>query len=534
MAKPASSWAHKGWLALAKVTTIPATRQLRTQSAAVAKTAKRVAGYARVSTDMEEQAGSYAAQVAYYTSYIQNHEGWELAGIYTDEGISGTSTAKRSGFQTMVKDALAGQIDLIVTKSVSRFARNTVDSLTTVRNLKDAGVEVYFEKENIWTFDSKGELLITIMSSLAQEESRSISENVTWGHRRAFANGRVMVPYSSLLGYKKGEDGNLAVDETQAVIVRRIYADYLSGHAPARIARELTAEGVPTPRGKAKWTTTTIRSILKNEKYKGDALLQKSLTTDFLTKKTKVNEGEVPQYYVTGNHEAIIDPAVWEQVQAETARRKHPSVRSDHPFAAKIRCGQCGGWFGRKTWHSTSKYARHIWRCNNKYEGNKTRCTTPHVLETQIEESFVASLADRFAQEPGADDVLEDLDANLFNTEELSAELAVLEEQAEGLIARMNTLISASATAALDPDRYDNDYANLEQKYTTLDAERQQVADTIQDLETRSRQAHQVHDYLQTAPPLAYTPEAWNTLIAEAMVDTDGTISIRFKDEAGA
>ncbi len=188
---------------MAKVTTIPATRQLRTQSAAVTKTTKRVAGYARVSTDMEEQAGSYAAQVAYYTDYIQNHEGWELAGIYTDEGISGTSTAKRSGFQSMVGDALAGQIDLIVTKSVSRFARNTVDSLTTVRNLKDAGVEVYFEKENIWTFDSKGELLITIMSSLAQEESRSISENVTWGHRRAFANGG---SFRSTLVYRNTTD----------------------------------------------------------------------------------------------------------------------------------------------------------------------------------------------------------------------------------------------------------------------------------------------------------------------------------------
>ncbi len=516
---------------MAKVTTIPATRQLRTQSAAVTKTTKRVAGYARVSTDMEEQAGSYAAQVAYYTDYIQNHEGWELAGIYTDEGISGTSTAKRSGFQSMVGDALAGQIDLIVTKSVSRFARNTVDSLTTVRNLKDAGVEVYFEKENIWTFDSKGELLITIMSSLAQEESRSISENVTWGHRRAFANGRVMVPYSSLLGYKKGEDGNLAVDETQAVIVRRIYADYLSGHAPARIARELTSEGIPTPRGKTKWTTTTIRSILKNEKYKGDALLQKSLTTDFLTKKTKINEGEVPQYYVTGNHQAIIDPAVWEQVQAETARRKHPSARSDHPFAAKIRCGQCGGWFGRKTWHSTSKYARHVWRCNNKYEGNKTRCTTPHILESQIEEAFVAALAERLRKMSGAGDVLEHLDATTFNTDKLRAELSALEEQAEGLIARMNTLISAGAKVVLDPDQYEADYAGLETKYRKVDGKRVKVAEAIKDRRNRSRQAHQVHDYLQTQPPLAYTPEAWNALVAEAEVSADGAVAIRFQDE---
>ncbi len=516
---------------MSKVTTIPASRPLHANRPATQQTTRRVAGYARVSTDMEEQAGSYAAQVSYYTDYIQNHADWELAGIYTDEGISGTSTAKRGGFRSMVQDALAGKIDLIVTKSVSRFARNTVDSLTTVRNLKDAGVEVFFEKENIWTFDSKGELLITIMSSLAQEESRSISENVTWGHRRAFANGRVMVPYSSLLGYKKGEDGGLAIDESQAKVVRRIYSSYLSGQAPARIARELTAEGIPTPRGKTKWTTTTIRSILKNEKYKGDALLQKSLTVDFLTKKTKVNEGEVPQYYVTGNHEAIIDPAVWEQVQRETERRKNPSVRSSHPFAAKIRCGGCGGWFGRKTWHSTSKYARHIWRCNNKYEGDKTGCTTPHVTETQIEEAFVKALTDKMSEASASRDVLEDLDATVFNTEKLRAELTRLDEQAEGLIARMNTLISAGTKVPLDPDQYEAGYESLEAKYQDIDAKRAQVAAAIKETENQRRNAHQVHEYLQTQPPLAYTPEAWNALVAEAVVSGDGIIVIRCKDE---
>lgn len=461
---------------------------------------------------------------------LQGRADWALAGIYTDEGISGTSTRRREGFQTMIADALAGRIDLVVTKSVSRFARNTVDSLTTVRALKEAGVEVFFEKENIWTFDSKGELLITIMSSLAQEESRSISENVTWGHRKRFADGKVMVPYSSLLGFKKGEDGGLVVDQAQAKVVRRIYSGYLSGHSMARIARELTGDGIPTPRGKRTWTTTTIRSILTNEKYKGDALLQKKFTTDFLTKKTKVNEGEVPQYYVTGNHQAIIDPSVWEEVQTEMTRRKHPSVRTDHPFAAHIRCGQCGGWFGRKTWHSTSKYARHIWRCNNKYEGNKTGCTTPHVYEAQIEEAFVAALADKLQQLPVGDAMLATVDAAL-DTETLRAELAALDEQAEGLIARMNTLVTQGAHAAMNPDQYDADYKALEDKYQKIDAERTKAAVAIEDRETRRRQAHQVRDYLQTQPPLAYTPGAWNTLVEEARVDADGAITIRCKDE---
>jgi site-specific recombinase len=193
---------------MAKVTAIPATKTLPVHSAATPLSARRrVAAYARVSTDLEEQQSSYQAQIDYYTGYITSRADWEFAGMYSDEGISGTSAKHREGFQNMVADALAGKIDLIITKSVSRFARNTVDSLTTVRSLKDAGVEVYFEKENIWTLDSKGELLITIMSSLAQEESRSISENVTWGHRKHFAEGKVQVPYASLLGYKKGPNG---------------------------------------------------------------------------------------------------------------------------------------------------------------------------------------------------------------------------------------------------------------------------------------------------------------------------------------
>ena len=249
------------------VTAIPATKKfgnVTTPSGVPAR--RRVAAYARVSTEMEEQTSSYEAQIDYYTTYIHSRNDWQFAGMYSDEGISGTSMKHREGFQTMIDDALAGKIDLILTKSVSRFARNTVDSLTTVRKLKDAGVEVYFQKENIYTFDTKGELLITIMSSLAQEESRSISENVTWGHRKRFADGKIMVPYASLLGYKKGEEGNLAIDETQAPIVRRIYARFLEGATPQTIAKELTADQIPTPRGKQIWSPSTVRSILTNEK----------------------------------------------------------------------------------------------------------------------------------------------------------------------------------------------------------------------------------------------------------------------------
>ena len=234
-------------MAQRKVTAIPATITKYTAVPIGSKRKRRVAGYARVSTDHEDQVTSYEAQVDYYTNYIKGRDDWEFVAIYTDEGISATNTKRREGFKAMVADALAGKIDLIVTKSVSRFARNTVDSLTTVRTLKEKGVEIYFEKENIYTLDSKGELLITIMSSLAQEESRSISENVTWGQRKRFADGKVSLPYSHFLGYRKGADGLPEIVPEEAETVRWIYSLFLSGKTTSSIASLLTREGIPTP-----------------------------------------------------------------------------------------------------------------------------------------------------------------------------------------------------------------------------------------------------------------------------------------------
>ena len=280
--------------------------------------------------------------------------------VYIDEGISGTNTKKREGFNEMVKDALDGKIDLILTKSISRFARNTVDTLTTIRRLKEKKVEVYFEKENIYTLDAKGEVMITIMSSLAQEESRSISENVTWGKRKSMADGKIGLPYKHFLGYEKGEDGLPKIVEEEAKIIRQIYRLFLDGKTVRSIADMLMEQGIPTPTGKSKWSVSTIMSILQNEKYKGDALLQKTYTADFLTKSVKKNKGEVPQYYIQNSHPAIIDPETFLLVQQEIERRR-PNRRQLHrcsPFSAKIICGCCGGFYGRKVWHSGSKYEK--------------------------------------------------------------------------------------------------------------------------------------------------------------------------------
>ena len=382
------------------VTKIPATKSKYTATPIEQAHKRRVAGYARVSTDKDEQYTSYAAQVDYYEKNIRRNPDWEFVHVYTDEGISGLSTAHRDGFNQMRQDALAGKIDLIVTKSVSRFARNTVDSLVTIRELKDHGVEVYFEEQNIWTFDGKGELMLTIMASLAQEESRSISENVTWGQRKRFADGKLILPYKHFLGYDRGKtkDAPPVVNIAQAAVVRWIYQLFLAGKTPTAIARQLTEDGFRTPAGKDVWSSSTVKSILTNEKYKGDALLQKKYTVDFLQKKCKRNEGEVPQYYVHHSHEAIIPPDVWDRVQEEMQRRKTmgKAYRCSHPFSAKIICADCGGFYGPKVWNSTDRYRRTIWQCNNKF---KCGCTTPHLEESDIRERFIQAFNTLFADE---------------------------------------------------------------------------------------------------------------------------------------
>lgn len=281
----------------------------------------RVAAYCRVSTTLEAQEGSYEAQVAYYTEKIQENPNWKNAGIYADDGKSATNTKKRDDFNAMIDDCMAGKIDMVLTKSVSRFARNTVDSLQTIRKLKENNIVILFEKENINTLDGSGELLITILSSQAQEESRNLSENTKWGITRRFENGIVSVNHKKFMGYTKDEKGNLVVVPEEAEIVRRIFRMYLEGSSVLEITRALEAYKIKTVTGKDKWNTSVITRMLVNEKYMGDALLQKTYTVGFLTKKRVKNDGIVPQYYIEDNHEAIIPKELFYKVQEEKARR---------------------------------------------------------------------------------------------------------------------------------------------------------------------------------------------------------------------
>jgi len=383
------------------ITVIPARASRQNTAEQLETQKKKMAAYCRVSTDQLEQLSSYEAQVAYYTAFINNHPDYVMAGIYADEGISGTNTKKREQFNKMIEDCKVGKIDMIITKSISRFARNTLDTLNYVRTLKELGIGVVFEKENINTLDSKGEVLLTILSSLAQDESRSISENSTWGIRRRFEQGKVTVNHKKFLGYDKDEEGNLIIDEKQAKIVRRIYKDYLDGKGPNRIARELEEEGITNWNGKAKWYESSIRKMLSNEKYKGDALLQKTYTVDFLSKKRAFNNGEIPQYYVEDSHPAIIDKVMWEAVQLEMERRmifakQHDQQRYDYAsidnqFAGRVICGCCGNPYGRKVWNSNDERLRRvIWRCNSKYKvKGRIGCDNKHIDDEVLYKAFI-------------------------------------------------------------------------------------------------------------------------------------------------
>ena len=430
----------------------------------------RVAAYARVSTDDEEQLTSYEAQVDYYTRKIRENPDWTFVEVYADEGISGTNTKKRKNFNRMIDDAMAGKIDRIITKSVSRFARNTVDTLTAVRKLKEKGVGVTFEKENIDTLDSKGELFITIMSSLAQEESRSISENVTWGWRKRIADGKVSLAYSHFLGYEKGPDGKMQIVEEEAKIVREIYAMFLDGKTPSGIASALTKRGVPTPAGKTKWQASTVKSILSNEKYKGDALLQKTFTVDFLTKKAKVNEGEAPQYYVENSHPAIVSGEVFELAQVELARRRqrggHTSAVT--PFSGRLVCGECGAYFGGKVWHSTDAYRSVVYRCNRKYEKKGAPCPSPHVREEEIKVAFEKALGMMLERRGEIFSAYETMIASLTDTARQERELERALERLDEVNQEMERMVQRNAQTAQDQEEYNRTFDALSAKCGAL------------------------------------------------------------------
>lgn len=365
---------------------------------------KRVAAYCRVSTDSEEQLTSYVNQKKFYTDMIARNTEWQFAGLYADEGISGTRADKRPEFNNMIKACLAGKIDYIITKSVSRFARNTVDCLDYVRMLRAKGIGIFFEEQNIDTLKSDSELYLIIYAGFAQSESESISKNITWSYRKNFEDGKPIFMYKRLLGYQKGEDGEPEIVPQEAEIVERIFAMYLSGMTVDVISRQLQSENIIIPGKKFSFGKNMVMNILKNEKYCGDCILQKTVTVDCISKTRKKNEGEAPMYIVENSHPAIISREIFNRAQEELSKRKARSPQSQktaitasgkyskYALTDVLICAECGSRYKRVTWTSLGQ-KRIVWRCVNRLDNGKKYCQhSPTLSESALQEAIVRAL----------------------------------------------------------------------------------------------------------------------------------------------
>ena len=369
------------------------------------------------------------------------------------------------------------------------------------------------------------------MSSLAQEESRSISENCTWGQRKRFADGKVCVPYKRFLGYDMGPDHNLVVNPEQAKLVKRIYGMFLLGKSPFQIASTLTAEGIPSPGGKPKWNASNIRSILTNEKYKGDALLQKTYTVDFLTKKKKVNEGEIPQYYVRDNHEAIIDRETFEMVQTLMMTRRPGANRRScvSVFSSRIKCADCGGWYGPKVWHSNDPYRKVVWQCNHKFDGQK--CATPTLTEDEIKELFLRAANQVIDQKEQFIAIYEQVLSRSLDTTALEGELTELEAEINIAAELIEECIKENAHIALDQAEYQKRYDGLVARFNKAKARHAEVTDLIAE---RTARRHQIETYLKELrsrePLMEFRETDWLAMVDYITVYSKDDIRVTFKD----
>ena len=386
-----------------KVITIPANPEL-VQSKAIQRQL-RVAAYCRVSTDSEEQLTSYEAQKNYYTDKIMTNPSWTMAGIFADEGITGTSAAKRPEFLRMIRKCRQKKIDLILVKSISRFARNTVDCLNYMRALKELGIAIIFEEQNINTLEADGELLITLLGAVAQGESESISENVKWGIRQAMREGKATMQYKRLYAYERGEDGSPRIIPEQAEVVRRIYDSFLAGQSLRMIKEDLERRSVATVSGGSEWSIASIRGILQNEKYCGDVLRQKSFVNDCISRKHIRNVGQLPMYLTQDHHEGIVSRDTFNAVKAEFARRgagRAPSKKqaptglscysAKYALTGRLVCGECGTLYRRCVWSKRGQ-KKAVWRCVSRIDyGTKYCHDSPTLYEKELQTAILAAI----------------------------------------------------------------------------------------------------------------------------------------------
>ncbi|MDY4508893.1 MAG: recombinase family protein [Candidatus Faecousia sp.] len=481
------------------VTVIPAKPQM---NQLFVKRQLRVAAYCRVSTEEEEQQSSYEAQCTYYTDKIMTNPEWTMAGIFADEGITGTSTKRRDDFNRMIRKCRQKKIDLILTKSISRFARNTLDSLKYIRALKELGIGIIFEKENINTLEMDTELIITFMSAFAQSESESISANVRWGKRQAMKEGKTSVNFKKLYGYFLDSEGNPRVDSDKAEVIRGIFNRYLQGASLRMIRQELEAAGIPNPAGSEKWGIDQIRNILSNEKYCGDVLMQKTFIQDCISKKVVKNTGQLPMYLIQNNHPSIVSREVYQAVQAEKARRSataSPSTKtsstgrtcyaSKFSLSERLVCGECGTLYRRCTWKRNGK-TRIVWRCVSRLDyGTKYCHQSPTMDEEPLQRAIMAAISSVMAPKEKINGLI--TDAALEETGKLPNSAMTLGDtnrRLEKLEAEFDTLFNQSGGIDKNVVRF----SQIANEMASLKEQRERISAQLRNNEAAQKHVHAI------------------------------------------
>lgn len=527
--------------AVRKVTVIPADPKHNQKD--IRKQRLRVAPYCRVSTNSEEQLDSYQAQIEYYTEKIAAQQEWTMVDMFADEGKTATSTKKRKDFLRMIKACEKGKVDLIITKSVSRFCRNTLDGLDYVRRLKRMGVGVFFEKENVNTLYMDNEMILTFMMSQAQAESESMSGNIRWGHRKNFKDGKVYFHYAGFLGYRRGENNLPEIDPEEAEIVRRIFSRYLIGHSVAKIIADLEADGIKTARGHKKWNDGVIRGMLRNEKYMGDALLQKTYIADLFTRQTKKNTGELPQYYVENSHPAIIDRLTFQRVQEEMARRsslKKVSTAAKTELAKYsgkyvltelLSCGNCGSPYRRVTW-TRPEGKKIVWRCINRLENGKKFCKdAPTLEESRIHTAVVSAMNEMFSQK-SLKAILQDSIRTALLPENGETSLVAIDSRLSELREQQYRLLQFAAAVGADSTQYDEELKKVSMEFSALVAKRSELEKNKQDTEQADERAEQLAAELEAVDTgiTTFDEVTVRQLISAITVLSEDKLLIRFKD----
>ena len=440
----------------------------------------RVAPYCRVSTGSEEQETSFTAQMEYFTQRIADNKDWTMAKMYADKGITGTSAKKRPEFLKMIRDAEKGKIDLVITKSVSRFCRNTLDGLEYVRRLKRCGVGVFFEKENTNTLYMDNEMILIFMMSQAQAESESLSTNIKWGFRKRFADGVVYYHYDTLLGYRRGPDGEPEIDPDEAAVVRRVFARYLMGQSFQQICDGLMADDIKTASGSDKWYGSTVKSILQNEKYIGDAVLQKTFSEDLFDRQRVKNEGQLPKYYVHDCHPAIIDRATFQRVQEELARRsslRKTSSRTKteqgkhsgkYVLSGLLVCSECGSPYRRVLWMPGGE-RRYVWRCINRLEHGRRVCKHSATLEEpELHAAVTSAMNEMFRQRTAKEMLTQCITAALAGREDGDLTLPAVEAKLRMLQEEQLELLQIAMKEGAECTEYDERLSQINAAMTVL------------------------------------------------------------------